>query len=57
MHDGSINTLEEVINHYSNGSTNHRNKNKSIAGFELTDSQKKAIIAFLNTLEENVYKF
>ncbi|MER3328635.1 MAG: cytochrome-c peroxidase, partial [Candidatus Kapaibacterium sp.] len=52
MHDGSIATLDGVLEHYAIGGKPHRNKSKLINGFALTNSDKKAIIAFLNTLTE-----
>lgn len=52
MHDGSIATLDGVIEHYASGGNQHRNKSKLINGFALTSTDKKAIIAFLNTLTE-----
>ena len=57
MHDGSIANLEEVIEHYSSGGKPHPNKSKSIDGFQLTNTQKKNIILFLNTLTEKNKKF
>ncbi|MEZ4725457.1 MAG: cytochrome c peroxidase [Candidatus Kapaibacterium sp.] len=52
MHDGSIATLDVVLEHYASAGKPHRNKSKLINGFALTNSDKKAIIAFLNTLTE-----
>lgn len=52
MHEGSIETLDGVIEHYASGSKPHRNKSKQLNGFALTASDKKALIAFLNTLTE-----
>lgn len=54
MHDGSISSLEEVIDHYSSGGKDHRNRSNLINGFGITDSERKAIIAFLNTLTKTV---
>lgn len=60
MHDGRFATLEEVIEHYNSGVQNHPNLApalKTPAGtpvrFNLTDAQKKALVAFLNTLTDN----
>jgi len=53
LYDGSIATLEEVIDHYAKGGLVHRNKNKKINGFAITKQQKESIIAFLNTLTES----
>lgn len=52
MHDGSIATLDKIIEHYASGGTTHRNKSKLINGFALTNTGKKALIEFLNTLTE-----
>jgi len=64
MHDGSIPTLAEVIDHYASGGRSiasgphagigHDNPNKApnVAGFTLTESEKKDLIAFLETLTD-----
>lgn len=52
MHDGSINTLEEVINNYEKGGEKHPNKSLLINGFNLTQEEKTALIKFLETLSE-----
>ena len=40
MHNGSIATLEEVIEHYASGGKNHINKSELITGFSITDEEK-----------------
>jgi cytochrome c peroxidase len=52
MHNGSIATIDAVLEHYASGGKPHRNKSKLINGFALTNNDKKALIAFLNTLTE-----
>ncbi len=64
MHDGSIATLGEVIDHYSAGGRTidsgphsgigHDNPNKSpnVRGFKLSDAEKNDLIAFLNSLTD-----
>jgi len=64
MHDGSIATLEEVIDHYAaagrtiasgpNAGIGSANPNKSliIRGFTLTNAEKKDLIAFLESLTD-----
>lgn len=54
MHNGSLATLQEVIDNYANGGSEHRNKDERIKGFSLTQKEKEAIIAFLSTLTESV---
>lgn len=56
MHDGSIETLEEVIAHYERGGENHVNKSKLIEPFELTPSEKKDLISFLKSLSDKEIK-
>ena len=58
MHDGRFNTLDEVIEHYSHNIQLHPNLSKSLtvvngsAQKNISDADKKAIIAFLNTLTD-----
>ncbi|MEJ2754727.1 MAG: di-heme enzyme, partial [Gammaproteobacteria bacterium] len=67
MHDGSINTLEAVIDLYAAGGrtiTEGENqgdgrknplKNAFIAGFDITDQEKQDLIAFLNALTDTTF--
>ena len=52
MHDGSIKTLEEVLEHYNTGGKNHVNKDALIKPLNLTEEEKKALISFLKNLTE-----
>ena len=52
MHNGSMETLEEVIAHYTNGGAGHYLQDKSIVPFELTPKEKKQLIAFLKSLTD-----
>jgi cytochrome c peroxidase len=55
MHDGSIATLEAVLDHYAAGGRAHDNSNKDplVGGFELSPQDKKNLIAFLETLTDD----
>ena len=53
MHNGSISTLEEVIEHYASGGNNHFNKSELITGFSITDDEKDNLINFLKSLTDN----
>lgn len=55
MHNGSFQSLEEVINHYALGGAAHPSKSRLINGFEMDSIQRSSLIAFLNTLTENRY--
>jgi cytochrome c peroxidase len=55
MHDGSIPTLEGVLDHYAAGGRSHDNPNKDplIGGFTLTQQDRDDLIAFLKSLTDD----
>jgi cytochrome c peroxidase len=67
MHDGSITTLEEVIDIYARGGRNSKTgeyigdgkdniyKHALISGFELSTTEKRALIDFLTSLTDTSY--
>ncbi|MCG8433071.1 MAG: di-heme enzyme, partial [Gammaproteobacteria bacterium] len=67
MHDGSIDTLEEVIDFYSAGgrliSDGERagdgranpHKNAFVKGFELTETEKADLLSFLRSLSDKSF--
>ena len=64
MHDGSIATLEEVLDHYAAGGRSCASSQTAdtcphtdplIAGFELTPEQKRQLIAFLQALTDPTF--
>jgi cytochrome c peroxidase len=59
MHDGSIDRLEEVVEHYSKGIEAHDNLDDElpVGGFQFNQTEKEALIAFLKSLtDENFTK-
>ena len=64
MHDGSIETLEEVIDHYARGGrliesgpyagdgSQNPNKSAFLKGFSISDQEKQDLIAFLRALTD-----
>jgi cytochrome c peroxidase len=56
MHDGSLPTLESVLAHYAAGGRAHDNPNKDplIGGFTLSDRDREDLIAFLNSLTDDM---
>lgn len=50
MHDGSLRTLEDVIDDYDKGGTANPNLDPEINELRLTDKEKAALGAFLKTL-------
>jgi len=55
MHDGSIKSIENVIQHYQSGGKNHTNKNGIIQKFNLSSSQINQLKLFLFTLTDTSY--
>jgi cytochrome c peroxidase len=54
MHDGSLATLEEVIDHYAaGGKIDHPNKTRILRPFRLTGAEKQDLIEFLKSLTDN----
>lgn len=50
MHDGSMNTLEEVIDYYDRGGNPNKNLHPLMKPLHLTAADKKALISFLKAL-------
>ena len=55
MHDGSLNTLEEIIEHYQNGGKNHPQKSNLIQPLGLTEFEKVDLIKFLKSLTDETF--
>ncbi|BFM51329.1 MbnH family di-heme enzyme [Marinomonas sp. THO17] len=61
MHDGSLNSLEEVIQHYAAGGQSAINgepsplRDSRIKGFELTHDEMNYLIAFLKSLTDTSF--
>lgn len=51
MHDGSIATLEEVVEHYSKGGIPHDALSDKIVPLDLSPEDKQDLVAFLRTLD------
>jgi cytochrome c peroxidase len=52
MHDGSMGTLEEVVDHFASGGKPHANKSPELRTFGLAPEQKADLIAFLHALTD-----
>ena len=55
MHDGSIETLENVIAHYSQGGKKHPLQSSTIVPFDLSAKEQKQLISFLKSLTDTSY--
>lgn len=52
MHDGSLTTLEEVVDFLNTGGENHPNKSSLIQPLNLTNQEKTDLVNFLKTLTD-----
>jgi cytochrome c peroxidase len=50
MHDGSLKTLTDVVDYYDKGGAKNANLDPAMKPLELTETEKKALVAFLKTL-------
>jgi cytochrome c peroxidase len=50
LHDGSLATLEAVIDYYDRGGDNAKHKSKLMTRLDLTQQEKRNLLAFLQTL-------
>lgn len=55
MHDGSIATMKEVIDHYASGGKHSPTKDPLLSDIHITEDDKKALLAFLHTLTDEVF--
>jgi cytochrome c peroxidase len=55
MHDGSIETLEEVLSLYNQGGTSFENKDELIQPLNLTEIELAALRDFLITLKDDSF--
>ncbi len=54
MHQGSLKTLEEVVDYYNRGGGGSPNKSNLIVKLSLTNREKRDLVAFLKTLTGTV---
>jgi len=55
MHDGSLWTLEAVVEHYNSGGQPHPNKSALVRPLGLTAGEKTDLVAFLKTLTDEKF--
>lgn len=55
MFDGSLQTLQDVVEHYNSGGYAHANKNEEVKPLGLTNTEKNDLVAFLGSLTD--YEF
>ncbi len=55
MHDGSLNTLEQIVEHYNGGGKNFLNKSNLIKPLNLSSQEKQDLVSFLKTLSDHSF--
>jgi cytochrome c peroxidase len=50
MHDGSLKTLDDVVEFYNKGGIKNKNLDPNIKPLNLTDQEKKEVVAFMKSL-------
>ncbi|MFK7756594.1 MAG: cytochrome-c peroxidase [Flavobacteriales bacterium] len=55
MHDGSLETIEDVIEHYSTGVATHKHLSKNIKKFDFSSKEKEQLVAFLKSLTDEEF--
>lgn len=55
MHDGSVATLEEVVEHYARGGRGHPSTDVQIEPLDLTAAEKADLVAFLRALTDPAF--
>jgi cytochrome c peroxidase len=55
MHDGSVATLDAALDHYASGGKQSPLRSESVRGFPLTSAERRVLVAFLESLTDNVF--
>jgi cytochrome c peroxidase len=55
MHDGSLATLEDVLEHYAAGGRGHPSTDPQIKPLQLSKSEKRDLLAFLEALTDEAF--
>jgi cytochrome c peroxidase len=54
MHDGSVATLEAVVEHYDRGGVNRPSRSDLVKPLQLNPQEKADLVAFMQTLASDV---
>ena len=54
MHDGSLATLEAVVEHYNHGGVERESRSDLMKPLGLTAQDKADLVAFMKTLDSNL---
>ena len=57
MHDGRLETLQDVVAHYNHGGNQSRGQHESIMPLKLSDQEQADLVSFLNSLTDVTVRF
>lgn len=55
MFDGSLSTLDEVLDHYAKGGMGHPNQDPRVFPMDLTSAERSDLLAFLSALNDTAF--
>lgn len=55
MHNGTLNTLLEVVEHFNNGGAGHQNQNEWVQPLNLNEQERLDLVSFLETLTDEKF--
>ena len=55
MHDGSVETLEEIVSHYNSGGKGYFNQSEEVKPLNLTENEEADLVAFLKSLTDDLF--
>lgn len=55
MHDGSLASLEEVIEHYNQGGKGHKNQSPLIRPLHMSSEEKQQVLSFFHSLTDSSF--
>ena len=55
MHDGSLASLDDVLDHYASGGAGHSNQDPRVTPFELDEEGRQDLLAFMQALTDSSF--
>jgi len=55
MHNGSISTLEEVVEHFNNGGAGHPNQSEWVKPLDLSEQDRADLVNFMHSLTDEAF--
>lgn len=55
MHDGSVSSLEEVVDHFNTGGVGHQNQSERVKPLGLSEQDRKDLVNFMHSLTDESF--